>query len=77
MVPSIIWNGSYTVSGGMIVVKTSGELVFFYLKNSISVAELDGYLYDNCKFDTPSRGRHGFGSIINGNQFKLNLLIRL
>jgi hypothetical protein len=77
MVPSIPWNGSYTVSGGMIVVKTSGELVFFYLKNSISVAELDGYLYDNCKFDTPSRGRHGFGSIINGNQFKLNLLIRL
>ena len=77
MVPSVPWNGGYTVSGGMIVVKTNGELVFFYLKNATSITALDGYLYENCKFDTPSPSRHGFGSLINVNQFKLNLLIRL
>lgn len=77
MTPSVPWNSSHTVSGGMIVVKTNGELVFFCLKNATSVVELEGYLYENCKFDTPSRSRHGFGFLINRNQFKLNLLIRL
>lgn len=77
MVPSVVWNGSYSVTGGMIVVKESGEIAFFYLKDLSSTQELDDYLFENCKFDTADPRRHGFGSIINGNQFKLNLLIRL
>jgi type II restriction enzyme len=77
MVPSVPWDQLYSVTGGMIVVKTSGEAVFFYLRDTASVVELDAYLYQNCRFDTASPSRHGFGTLFNGNQFKLNLLIRL
>jgi len=70
------WDGNY-VSNGTIVVKEDGEQVGFHI---IDKSELENYLFENIKFDTPSTTRHRYGSLIresNGKvYFKLNLQLR-
>ena len=69
------WDGAYE-SNGTIVVKNSGDLVAFHI---IEIANLQDYLYEHIKLDTPSTSRHKFGTIIqdkNINTFKLNLQLR-
>jgi type II restriction enzyme len=77
MVPNSLWNKVYGADGGMLVVTQSGDVVFFFLPDQISNAACKNFLIKYSYFDTASTSRHSFGSIINGNQFKLNLLIRL
>jgi len=70
------WNGDY-VSNGTIVVKENGEQVGFHI---VDKAELENYLFEHIKFDTPSTTRHRYGSLIQENNgkvyFKLNLQLR-
>ena len=70
------WDGKY-VSNGTIVVKENGEQVAFHI---VELSELEDYLFENIKFDTPSTTRHRYGGLIvenNGKMyFKLNLQLR-
>jgi len=74
--PGSKWDGKYS-SNGTIVVDKNGLLHGFHIINMEAFMD---YLFDNVKFDTPSSGRHGFGSVFkekNGELFfKLNLQLR-
>jgi DNA (cytosine-5)-methyltransferase 1 len=70
------WDGKY-VSNGTIVVKEDGEQVAFHI---IDLSNLEDYLFENIKFETPSTTRHRYGQLILENDgnlyFKLNLQLR-
>ncbi len=70
------WNGKY-IANGIIVVKENGDQLGFHI---IQQNNLEDYLFDNIKFDTPSTTRHRYGSLIleNDNKiyFKLNMQLR-
>ena len=74
--PSDAWDGDVTHFKGLIVVKTDGDVVFYYLYNLTNFQE---FLYNNVRFEVPSTSRHDFGTPYeeNGEMFlKLNLQIR-
>jgi type II restriction enzyme len=74
--PNSEWDGDTTKYRGMLVVKTTGEVVFYYMHNR---NKFQDYLYENVKFDYPSTRRHKYGSIYtedNQDFIKLNLQIR-
>lgn len=76
MMPSKVWSGKYDATGGYLIVKKNGDVLFYHIYNR---NEFENYLFSNTKLDTASSSRHEFGSIYqeNGNiYFKLNLQIR-
>lgn len=76
MVPNTLWTGDYEATVGYIIVKDDGDVVCYHIYNQNAFRN---YMLANTKFDTPSKSRHGFGSIYeeNGKQFlKLNVQIR-
>jgi hypothetical protein len=77
MVPNSVWNGKYSVDGGIIVVTDTGKILCFFLDDQSSKKACKDFLIENSFFDTASTSRHKFGSLIDGNSFKLNLLIRI
>lgn len=54
MMPATVWTGVAETTGGVIFVKGNGELITFYLFNR---NDLENYLFENIKFDTPSSSR--------------------
>lgn len=59
------WNGRYDANGGFIVVKNDGDVVcyHFYDRNDV-----EDYLYNNTRFDNPSRDRcGGWGAVFKGD----------
>lgn len=69
------WNGQY-LAQGTIVVKQDGSQVAYHITD---LENLENYLYDNIRFDTPSTTRHRYGALIaekNELYFKLNLQLR-
>jgi len=77
MVPNSVWNGVYSVDGGILVVTENGSTLCFFLPDKVSNAACRNFLIQNSFFDTASTSRHQFGSLINGDLFKFNLLIRI
>jgi type II restriction enzyme len=77
MVPNSVWNGAYSVDGGILVVTETGKTLCFFLPDKASNAACRDFLIQNSFFDTASTSRHLFGSLINGDIFKFNLLIRI
>lgn len=76
MVPNTLWTGDYEATGGYIIVKNDGDIVCYHIYNH---NEFKKYLFSNTRFDTPSKSRHGFGTIyeVDGQQYlKLNVQIR-
>lgn len=76
MLPATTWTGEYDATGGYIIVKEDGDIVCYHIYNR---NEFQEYLYKNTKLETPSSGKHGFGTIYEegGIQyFKLNLQVR-
>ena len=76
MMPGLPWNGNYEATGGYIIVKEDGDVLCYHIYNRNEFRE---YLYNNTKFETPSKERHHFGVIeeTGGKQFlKLKLQIR-
>lgn len=76
MTPATIWNGNYDATGGIIIVKTDGELVCYHIYNR---NEFQNYLLNNTRLEQASTSRYSFGDIYeeNGRKFiKLNLQIR-
>jgi len=75
MKPKEPWSGD-NVTGGSILVKKTGELLVHTLYD---MDKFEGFLYGNCKLDTPSSTKHKFGEVYacNGKHYiKLNLQIR-
>ena len=76
MLPGQPWEASHQAAG-VLVVTEKGDIDCYHV---IYKASLEDYLYDDLKFETPSAGRHGFGTIetgADGNQyFTLNLQLR-
>jgi type II restriction enzyme len=76
MAPSTPWSGQPNDFGGLIIVKSSGDVLFYYLYN---MADFQEFLYRNLKFEYGSRNRHRFGKPFEegGKTFiKLNLQLR-
>lgn len=76
MVPNTMWTGDYEATGGYIIVKDDGDVVCYHIYNHNA---FKNYMYANTRFDTPSKSKHGFGSIyeVDGQQYlKLNVQIR-
>lgn len=76
MVPGTMWTGDYEATGGYIIVKDDGDIVCYHIYNHNA---FKNYLFLNTRFDTPSKSKHGFGSIyeVDGKQYlKLNVQIR-
>lgn len=76
MTVSSPWDGSFNANGGYIVVKEDGDVICYHFFDR---NDLEEYLFNNTKFDTPSTTRHEFGNVYkeNNNYFiKLNLQIR-
>jgi type II restriction enzyme len=76
MLPGQPWEASHQAAG-VLVVTEKGDIDCYHV---IYKASLEDYLYEDLKFETPSAGRHGFGTIEtgeDGNQyFTLNLQLR-
>jgi len=71
-----VWSGYPEDFGGLLLVKESGDVLFYYLYN---LQKFEDYLFNNLRFETPSASRHKFGQIyfVNGEpRIKLNLQIR-
>ena len=71
-----VWSGYPEDFGGLLLVKESGDVLFYYLYN---LQKFEDYLYNNLRFETPSATRHKFGQVyfVNGEpRIKLNLQIR-
>lgn len=76
MTPAALWTGQYDATGGIIVVKESGDLVCYHIYNR---NEFQSYLTNNTRLEQASTSRYDFGEIYqeNGQIFiKLNLQVR-
>lgn len=70
------WHGDHDPMDSYIPVKENGDVLCYHIYNRNEFRE---YLFNNTKFDTPSKSKHHFGVIydVDGEQFlKLNLQIR-
>lgn len=76
MMPASQWKGKFEATGGYIIVKEDGDVLCYHIYNRNEFRE---YLYNNTKFDTPSKKKHHFGvieEVDNKQILKLNLQIR-
>lgn len=76
MTVSSPWDGTFNANGGYIVVKEDGDVICYHFFDR---NDLEDYLFNNTKFDTPSTTRHEFGEVykVKDSYFiKLNLQIR-
>lgn len=76
MTVSSPWNGSFNANGGYIVVKEDGDVICYHFFDR---NDLEEYLFNNTKFDTPSTTRHRFGEVYKVGDcyfIRLNLQIR-
>lgn len=74
--PSTVWSGYPEDFGGLLLVKESGDVLFYYLYN---LQKFEEYLFGALRFETPSASRHKFGQVyfVDGDpRIKLNLQIR-
>ena len=76
MTPTTPWTGQPSDFGGLILVKRSGDVLFYYLYN---MGDFQEFLFNNLKFEYGSRKRHRFGKPYKeGGKtlIKLNLQLR-
>ena len=76
LMPGKVWTGVSDVSGGCILVKKTGDLVYYDLAHPDQFQE---YLIKNTFFEQASRWKHEFGFVYKHDthlSFKLNLQIR-
>ena len=74
--PTAPWDGDTTKFSGILVVKSDGEIVFYYLYNRKNFEE---HLFNNVAFERASTSRHKYGEIYSENgadKIRLNLQIR-
>ncbi|MET0154635.1 MAG: HpaII family restriction endonuclease [Rickettsiales bacterium] len=59
-----IWCGIYDANGGYVIVNESGNIVCYHIYNWNA---FEDYLFSRTCFDTPSTGRHDFGTLFTGD----------
>ncbi len=77
MFPGKIWDGKEEITGGILIVKKTGDIVL--LDNIYHKEQLNSYLIKNTKLDTPSSNRYHIMKVYKENNkyyFTLNLQIR-
>ena len=75
MTPTTPWSGQPNDFGGLILVKQTGDVLFYYLYN---MADFQNFLYQNLKFEYGSRSRHKFGTPYReGGKTFINLNLQL
>ena len=75
MTPASTWKGKYDATGGIIIVKQSGELVCYHIYNR---NEFQEYLLHNTRFEQASTSRYHFGNLyLDGNRICLNLNLQV
>ena len=75
MSPTKPWSGQPNDFGGLIMVKQSGDVLFYYLYN---MADFQNFLYKNLKFEYGQRSRHNFGTPYQeGGKTFINLNLQL
>lgn len=75
MTPTTPWSGQPNDFGGLILVKQTGDVLFYYLYN---MEDFQNFLYRNLKFEYGSRTRHKFGSPYKeGGKTFINLNLQL
>lgn len=76
MVPSKPWDGKRSAAGGLLIVERNGDLICIPSGHTDEHRE---YLLESTKFETASRKRYKFGSIVkvaDSCQLTLNMQIR-
>ena len=71
-----VWSGYPEDFGGLLLVKKTGDVLFYYLYN---LKIFEEYLFNTLRFETPDAPKHKFGQIyyVDGEpRIKLNLQIR-
>ena len=75
MTPTTPWSGQPNDFGGLILVKQTGDVLFYYLYN---MEDFQNFLYWNLKFEYGSRSRHNFGTPYKeGSKTFINLNLQL
>ena len=75
MLPSKPWSGRYEATGGYLVVKSDGDVICFHLYDRNL---LEDYLFNNTKFETPSKSRYNMGEVYrNGDKYYFNLVLQI
>ena len=75
MLPSKAWSGRYEATGGYLVVKSDGDVICFHLYDRNL---LEDYLFNNTKFETPSKSRYNMGEVYrNGDKYYFNLVLQI
>ena len=76
MKPGTTWDGNEEATGGYIIVKSSGDVLTYYIYNRDSFKK---YLLNNTRLDSGSSSKHNYGTVYSDNdihRIKLNLQIR-
>ena len=71
-----VWSGYPEDFGGLLLVKETGDVLFYYLYN---LQKFEEYLFNTLRFETPSATKHKFVQIYfvdDEPRIKLNLQIR-
>lgn len=75
MTPETVWTGIYDATGGIIIVKETGDLVCYHIYNR---NEFQNYLLNNTKLDQASTSEDennpGFAKISNSKPYKFGWL---
>lgn len=75
MLPSKAWSGRYEATGGYLVVKSDGDVICFHLYDRNL---LEDYLFNNTKFETPSKSRYQMGEVYrSGDRYYFNLVLQI
>lgn len=75
MTPSNLWKGIYDANGGIIIVKSNGDILCYHIYNRNDFQE---YLINNTKLEQASTSRHEFGNLyILDNKIYLNLNLQI
>lgn len=75
MLPSKAWSGRYEATGGYLVVKSDGDVICFHLYDRNL---LEDYLFNNTKFETPSKSRYQMGEVYrSGDKYYFNLVLQI
>ncbi len=76
MTPAALWRGQYCATGGMIVVKKSGEVLCYHIYNR---SEFQDYLLNNTRLEQADTTKYNFGKLYREDSkvfIKLNLQVR-
>lgn len=76
MTPGKVWDGRESATGGYVIIKRDGDVLFYHLYNRNF---FEDYLMENTRFDRPSPSRHDFGYVFDaqGRKFiDLNVQVR-